>query len=482
MKYRTLLALWVVCQVAGSAAAADDYSDKFYDLLKLMPDSINAIVVCDVEALYKSPLAVKERWETTNPLPAFPPRLRAAVLGAKFDPTGLHADFWEVGAAWLRERASLPGLAKQERGSPDTVGGLEAVLSPRNVYFIEFTPFQVGIMRPANRQEAAAWVRFAKGNPKVTLPPFLRDSVLGMDKKTQIMLALNLEDVASPALIRQRLSASKTVADKKGNVEDLARVLATLKGIKLGITVGDRVEGEMVADFGESTETLAPLAHPLLLEVLAKRGAAIDDLEDWKTQASGTRIAFRGPLSATGLREVMSLIQMPPLPAESEAASGASPELAREIQARASQRYFQTINTLLGDLKKPNRQLKTYGDMAVWYDKYAEKVEQLPVGNVDEELLKYGANVARNLRAVGASLRGELVHVTTLEGSKFAMVAVGGGWWSNPSINSNVGEVNVKQAEAIAKGADTRLQIWQLMNDETSSIRSRMRTKWKADF
>lgn len=483
MKYRSALTLLAVCLGAGAVRAADNYSDKFYDLLRLLPESVNAVVVSDVEALYKSRLAAREGWQTTNPLPAFPPRLRAAVLGAKFDPVALRSGVWEVGAAWLRERVSMPGLAKQERGSSDTIGGLEVVLSSRNVYFVEFTPFLVGLMRPANRQELAGWVRFAKGNPKVTLAPFLRDSILKMGKDSQVLLALNLEDVASPEVIRRKLAGSKTVADKKANVDELARVMAAIKGIKMLVHVDERIAGELVVEFGETADALAPLAHPLLLEILASRGAAIADLEGWKVRAEGRLIAFHGPLTATGFRQVMSLIQLPPLSMESE--SAASPQLAQEIKTLASKRYLQTVVTFLDDLKKPNKQLKNYQDVALWYDKYANRIENLPVDNVDEELVKYGADVANKLRGIGASLRGELVRVSNLEGAKVLMVQATPGWWgwgSSVGIHSNVGEVNVKQAEAAAKGAETRLEIWRLLDQETTSVRARMSAKLKTDF
>ena len=56
---------------------------------------------------------------------------------------------------------------------------------------------------------------------------------------------------------------------------------------------------------------------------------------------------------------------------------------------------------------KPNTTgVKTLGQVGAWFGKYARRIDELPILNVDPELLDYGAFVASALRQAEASFRG----------------------------------------------------------------------------
>ena len=46
-------------------------------------------------------------------------------------------------------------IAVREKGALETIAGVKAVLSPRNVYFVEIRPWIIGMVCPADRQEVA---------------------------------------------------------------------------------------------------------------------------------------------------------------------------------------------------------------------------------------------------------------------------------------------------------------------------------------
>src|SRR5205807_6799289 len=104
--------------------------------------------VIDVQAIYNSPLAQKEKWATERPLP-FPPTINTAALAARIDPGSLSGGRWEVGVARLKVKLTMDQLAAREKGAVETVAGAPAVLSPRNVYFVELRPWIVGMIYPA---------------------------------------------------------------------------------------------------------------------------------------------------------------------------------------------------------------------------------------------------------------------------------------------------------------------------------------------
>jgi len=66
----------------------------------------------------------------------------------------------------------------------------------------------------------------------------------------------------------------------------------------------------------------------------------------------------------------------------------------------ASQNYFKQINKLYSDLRaqKAGSSSYTMPQLGVWMSKYAAKIDQLSVLNVDPELVDYGANAAELLR------------------------------------------------------------------------------------
>src|SRR5205823_1854746 len=169
-------------------------------------------------------------------------------------------------------------------------------------------------------------------------------------------------------------------------------------------------------------------------------------------------------LSEKAFRRVAAILQ-PPAP--SVGTGEESPQLAAELKLLASQHYFKTVTTYLDDLKKPTSQAKkSYESYALWYETFAQKILQLPPYNVDEELLKWGYGIAERLRAIAASLRGEVVDVANLEKKIGYGVSVGTapGWGWRPQpfvyINTNQAQIRAQQQEAIEKGEGTRQEIW----------------------
>jgi hypothetical protein len=71
----------------------------------------------------------------------------------------------------------------------------------------------------------------------------------------------------------------------------------------------------------------------------------------------------------------------------------------------ASMEHFKAVQTLLKDLKESMKDLKSLSHSVVFFDKYAKKIENLPILNVDEELLAYSGWVARQVRDAAGSVR-----------------------------------------------------------------------------
>lgn len=483
MRRFLLSAVTILTGLTVSAGAARaQTSNKFNDLTSLLPTQVNAALVIDVQSIYNSPLATKQNWAKDRPL-AFSPAINTAAVGAKIDPDDFTGGRWEVGVARLRVRLTMAQIAEREKGALDTIAGAPAVLSARNAYFVELRPWIVGMMFPADRQELGQWVRATRSaTGAIRLPDFLRDAVTAVDRDTQFVLAMDLTDSVNPDELRKKIAAVPSIGNI-ANVDALVKMLAGVQGVKMTLKVDDAIHGDIRFQFAESPAMLTPFAKPMLAEFLARRGAALVGLDDWKVETNGNWLIYHGELPERSYRRVMTLVSPPAPPADFFESS--SP-LATEIKAMANRNYFNTIQAFLDDLQRPARSTQNdFNRLATWYDSFAQKIEQLPTFNVDEDVVKYGQATAYRLRAVASSLRGDVVDVKKLEqtiGITPYIYAQGG--WGNrlqPGIwlQSNQAEVQGQQQQVIQRGIQARQELMSTIQNETDAIAKTIAARYK---
>ena len=464
-----------VFAVALFLAAPARAADKFNDLLKDLPPSVNAVIICDVQSIYGSPLATKGKWAASSAA-GFPAGIQQVVLGTKIDPHSLRPTATEYGVAYLKVRLTMDDLTVREMGARDTIVNAPAVLSPRNAYFIELRPWTIGMVAPANRQEAAQFVRFVRNSPGVKLSPFLTAALVNVDAKTQFVLAHDLADAIHPEQVRAKIAKSKALAGKQVNIDALTKLLTSLQGLRLEVRIADDIRGELRVMFDQDVTPFAALAGPIFHDVLAERGAAVDEVADWTAEAAGNTVVFRGPLTEKSFRRIATLIQPPP-PA---VGTGEEPQLAADLKRHASLHFVTMVTTYLADLHKPTRQAKkSYENYALWYETFAQKVGQLPQYNVDEDVLKYGYGVSERLRAIAGSLRGDVVDVNALE-KKISFGVSAGAYFGAPSlwVQTNQGQIRQMQQDVIDRSEQTRQEILKTIDAETAAIQAKMAQKY----
>ena len=107
------------------------------------------------------------------------------------------------------------------------------------------------------------------------------------------------------------------------------------------------------------------------------------------------------------MRRISTLFDRPPSLKPRELTAEESAQSKEQLVAQASQKYFKRVNELLDDLKetKDRSDNYTWGQIGVWMDKYAKKIDQLSVLNVDQELVEYGAHVSDLLRSAYGAIR-----------------------------------------------------------------------------
>ncbi len=191
-------------------------------------------------------------------------------------------------------------------------------------------------------------------------------------------MAIDLQHVMSPEVIRDRLENFEALKGRNVDLDQLSKVLATIQGLTLGITIDDDIQGAFIVDFAQDISMIADFAQPLLLEALANHGAMIDEFKAWKPTVKGKRLRIQGPLFASGMQRIMSLVDTPPAmqaqrtaaAADGQGADGQGAE--RRLVALASQQHFKAVSSLLDDLRQSKRSAGSVGQVGLWFEKYAQ--------------------------------------------------------------------------------------------------------------
>ena len=417
MRYALSLGLVVGSFLVGfgaSTCSSPMAAAEIEGLLQRVPQGANALVVINSAAILKTPMAEKNGWRkkrasayAESPI-HLPPDLKRMMLASQFDIRGGSAA-WEVAVLQLTGDASLKTVARSESGILDTIHGQPALATPWGTIAVQLGQRELGIMYPANRQAVSRWVARAMSDRSSTLSPYLQHAASFVTDGPRILMGLDLTDVLSPAELKEKLETSPTVLSYGLDHDALVELVGSIRGVTLGISIGKEATGKLRVEFGKSTAMLGKAGKPLILEVLSNNDASIDEFADWKVTVSGNSISMQGKLTISGLRRVASLIE---LPSPDRATIDPNPEKVpgktdaaylKQVTLENSKRYFASIESMIRGLRRPKG--NSTSSTGLWMEKYARRVERLPVLHVDKDLLDYSSEVSVRLREAADAYR-----------------------------------------------------------------------------
>jgi len=498
-KFRCWLALSLPLILASTCGAQDDLTI----LLRRVPETADALLIVRLQALLDSPRGQQENWSEKyqlgylNGAVRIPPVVKSMLMATDIQ-TNESAMATVYGVALLKskKRLSMELLAANEGGEVVTVANRPVVLTSRNSFIVELAPGFVGAVTPPNRKELARWMRFAMTDHDPVISSYLRDAVVAA-RGAQIQMAVDLRDIVDPKAVRLWLKSSKVMEGYPSSYGPLYELIKGLRGLRFSARVNDKTTGEVSLDFSNSVEDRANAVKELFLESLNEMGAAIDEFRDSKvrTEADGKTVVLKAELTDATLREILSLIQMPSIPAtpeDDQPSPTYSPGGKVKVDLATTERYYNAVQQLLEDLRKKLKKADDYNKTALWHETYAKKIAQLPRQGADEEMLQYGATVSSQLLALANSLRGVPLKVDLLQGEKYyytpPTVYLSFGRRPAPFIpaptytDTNIPEITAQQREAVSQGESDRQQIWKTLDEAKYRVRQRMSEKFKTDF
>jgi hypothetical protein len=464
----------------------------FQTLAQRLPPSTDTLIAINVEKVLDSPYAKQQQWRATmaenwakRPAVVLP-GVKKLLMGAEFYPSKADS-LWEISLMELDHMPALKDLCNAEGGYIDRVWNTDAVASPINAYFIPLDPTIMAVATPAERVRVARWVRQPVTEKGAVTSAYTNAVIAGLNDKTDVVMAMDLEGAFGLPNVRRFLGNAELEELKGKNLDTLAQKIASLKGLALSINVTDGISGSLSINFGQDVADLDALAKPLLIAVLNVAGMHLDDVDQWKFQASGKNVTATGKLGDESFRRLIGIVQSP-VPAVVAAAAGGGAGAASTQPAdpaTASQRYFKSVSMMIDNLKTGTSVKET----ATWWLQASKRIDKLPILNVDPALVDWGTFVSSKLKQLaGAGAAGQTqiqVRVAGVADPEYNLYDTEH-YIYNGQERADAENHKRQQREAALqqKGAiqQEAVQILSETNGSRQKVRAEMTTKYNVEF
>jgi hypothetical protein len=382
----------VVCADAG-----------FEGLTKAVPDGANTVLAIDVDRILTTDMARTNGWgnpENGDNRPTYlPPEAAKVIVAAQVDPMNRFQQAWEVAVISLKEPLPMRLIAKAEGGYTDTINGKTAAWTPSDAYFIELNESTLGLVHPANKQAVSRWIDDQEQGT-LELSSYLQAAVTEVATGPQFMLALDTTDAIPAHRVHERLTESEVITKNKLDLDQMTTLFSSLRGVKMGITISDKAQASARVEFGMSVPFNAEVGKAFVLGALTNLEAEIPGIDGWDFRIDHDAIVADGELSVPGLRRILSLLEIPStkfssLKGEDTESEGSPDEIAKKSLA-----YYKSVTKLVEDLQGHSKSSR--GDN-FWFDRYAKKIDRLPILDVDPDLLDFGQKTAETLRVMSGA-------------------------------------------------------------------------------
>lgn len=464
-------------------------ASEFDELVKSVPRGGNAIMAIDVTRTLAAPIAKANGWDkkisdSANRPMYLPPEADKVLAVAQFD---IVRDFnrgWDVTLFGLTESIPLRLVARAEGGYVDKIEGTDAVWIPSDAYVLQAGENTLVMQAPANRQAVARWIDRHKNNSMSEISDYLGVAVSAMKRDPQIVMALDTSDAPQTHRVKQQLEQSGFIEKHGLNLDQMTALLSGLRGVILEVSLTDKISATARIDFSEKVTLSSNVAKALVLAALDARQMSLPGVDAWKCSVVDKSIVMDGDLPMDSMRRLLSLMEPPSTKFSSlkdanvETASG-------DDMAKNSLAYFQETQELMKDLRQ---KAGSYTSDAYWIDRYAGKIDRLPILHVDDELLDYGQKLSETLRVMSGSRK-----MTNLQGGAASRgdLSTGGisynsgygyGYYNYSTPRSRQTAAGNDRANAAASGTAVKLQGWNLIDNATTEVRREMTKRYNLEF
>ncbi|MFN9878131.1 MAG: hypothetical protein ACK557_06605, partial [Planctomycetota bacterium] len=188
-----------------------------------------------------------------------------------------------------------------------------------------------------------------------------------------------------------------------------------------------------------------------------------------------------GALSPAGLRQISLLINHP----LREIVNATSTEggVAEVDMGTKTKQYFDQVNEILEDFRS-RPQVKNLNTYATWFDRYARKIDELPVLNVDEAMIQFGQYASDQFRDISTGLRGAELAKTQDATSyqNWSYSYRNGRWGTYSEYYDNSKARNTATSIDRQRGSNQAREVLEEVAKQSSKLRKDMSQKYNINF
>ncbi len=191
---------------------------------------------------------------------------------------------------------------------------------------------------------------------------------------------------------------------------------------------------------------------------------------------------LKGDLSDEGLRRILSIVEVPTTKFSSLKDVKPQPD-QKDVVLESSRKYYTGISTMLDDLRGDVK--KNRDNHSIYMERYARRIDRLPILNVDDELLAWGGSVAETLRGASLTSRSAYMSGGVRKASTYGAYGAydysygGSGYYGG---QTTAGALNQATVEAGAVARSAQFGSWKEIEDSQAAIRKSMTKKYSVEF
>ena len=481
----TVLFLLICCGLSQSAWAGP------YDTqIRLAPESTNLLVLVNAQSIYLSPLGKEEelKQKVKDAFAAgqaiIPPNANRLVMIAEVDPLDEMRPIWDLTVIDLYKAPDVLGFAKREQAPIEHLDGHRLVQTHNGTLVMELKTQRMLTSAMATRQMFSRSLKGADPKAPLRLSPYLAHAATRATEDNQVLICLDLTQVFSPQAVRSIMGkdASPRVIESLGSITGLTCTVHydTARHVNIRLDFAQKIDG--LGD--EPYKTVQPV-----LDVLGFSEAKLQ-VQRAIGRAEATAITLRGELPPDLLRELFRKLESTGTHQDYETPAAATSEAAdpKELTKIASRKYLGSLESLLKELRETMRR----DEAAAMSERYARKIDGLPMLHVDPDLLNFSGNVTSSLRYQGqvkreAGLRSGVrasIPTYTVYG------AYGSGYAPNGAYGTYNGWVGRRETpdniaiatQELASATQTRISEWKQIEDGLVKIRRMLTERYQIEF
>ncbi len=501
--------------------------DELNDLLAKVPQNANTLLAVDMQGVLATPLAAKEKWKDNLAkdrlglvLP-YSAQIKKIVVAAHHE-SGSLIPKWDV--VLLATPVTIAEVARAKKFDVQHIAGLDVVDTGKNAFMVSLPPSVLGVYSPASRQDFARWLRSVEKAKDSTLSDYLKNATAVLQQGCQISLALCLEDAFDPHLTKQYLSQFAPLKEKRIDLNKLAAVLVSIKGLHFRVKIDEEINVQLVAQFDQPVDPFQQVVPGIILNAAEKMGLDMEAFESAQPVVEGKEVRYAAKMNKPALVQLLGVVQPPaasqasemPQPKPQQAAPAPRPE---EDKAKLVKQHYDEIRTIANTANAQVERRDDFLRAAAIYDNASRRIDRLPSKTNDPTVHAFALSVSSKMREIATALQGAIMEVNALQaritynvqatpvspgggyGGGFATNVMPGGGGNAPwnfmrwfpvqmpaatpaqlNVQTNQAEIQGLQAEAIARASKKRLELWRQLIDESNSVRQKLSQQYQIDF